>query len=171
MSHHEVVDILQVDAGSLQLSVELDVRISFVELLACHAVVVGFRVAQFGRRLGSLGEFGFEFHHVYHLFLSFSFTKANESKHLGYVLLISLTYSFCRWVFVEVVRLLSECHSSLPDVQDILFGVLSVGAIPCSNKLVVSILCVFQLHFEELFLGFGLFELLDKRHERFNPVG
>ena len=120
LSDNHLINIFQVDACCLELTVELSVGVTSVKLLACDLVVVGLRVAELSRRLRRLSQCGFKLHDVLHLCLRSFLAEAQEFEHADDMFLVSLPDGCGCWVFVYVVRLLSECYSGLPHVEDIL---------------------------------------------------
>ena len=164
LSYNHILQVLAVDALGFHQLLQREVRITSLELLQGHLIIVGLRVAEFCARPADLGQFRLDFHHVLHLLGCCTLTEAEKLEHLDNVRLKGLTDSRRCLIVIQIVFLLSERETTLIDVQDILRSVLVVSTKTRIEELLRAIRRQLQQDVLQLLVALGSFQALDKRH-------
>ena len=108
LTHHHLLQVLGVNALGIHHLHQRQVGIVGLKLLQRHLIVVGFRVAEFGTRLGDLSQSRLHLHDVLHLLGSCTLTETKELEHLDYVLLKCFTDIRCSLVVIQVILFLTK---------------------------------------------------------------
>ena len=155
LTNHDFLHILALDTLGIHLALNLQVWTQGIELFQRHLVVVGNGVTQFCTRLRHLGQRSLNLQDVLHLLLSNTLLEAIDLEHADDVLFVGLTNLYGSLVILQIVVFLTQCQTTLHEVQNVLRSILLVSTDISTKKFHITIGHHLHLDVEKLLLGLG----------------
>ena len=86
------------------------------------------------------------------------------------MLFVGVTYRRCGGVGVEIILLLSECHATLIDIQDVPSGIFLVGGESGAHGYTIAEGSIFELQLLQRIFGLAFLNFLEQWQHRLHTL-
>ena len=161
MPDYHFLEILALNAFSVEEGFKLDIGIFALEFLQCKFIVVGLWVAQFCVVFRGDGKRGFEAQNGIALGLGLLGVETIELEHLHDEILICRPNLGCGLIVVEIILFLSHSESALIDIENVHLGVALISAESNAERHAPTKCGIFIAHLNQIFYSLGAFHLVE----------